>query len=171
MIYGPPAAGKLTIAKELSKLIDYKICHNHLTVDLVESLISNKNKHFYDYINQFRYDLISILLKENINSILTMVFNPEYPKNFTKIKEMVEKYKSKIYFVQLTPSKKILLRRVKGKSRRNYGKATTIKKMKEGFKIFDLYAQFNHKNHLTIDNSNLPAKKVAQQIKEHFKLK
>lgn len=34
LLYGPPAIGKLTIAKELQKLKGYKLLHNHLVVDL-----------------------------------------------------------------------------------------------------------------------------------------
>lgn len=37
-IYGQPAVGKLTVAKELEKITGYKILHNHLFVDLVRSV-------------------------------------------------------------------------------------------------------------------------------------
>ena len=35
VVYGPPASGKLTVARELSRLTGYKLFHNHLTVDLL----------------------------------------------------------------------------------------------------------------------------------------
>jgi predicted kinase len=170
-IYGPPASGKLTIAKELSKLTSYKIFHNHLTIDLVESVIPNTNKNFWNYINNFRYEMISILLKEKINAIFTSVFDSRYPQNFNRIVKLVEENKGKIYFVQLSPSKAALLKRVKEENRKEYGKLTSIKKMKEGFKLFPIYAQFKHNNHLQINNSDISPKKVAQQIKTYFKLK
>lgn len=170
-IYGPPASGKLTVAKELSKIIPYKIFHNHLTVDLVNAVIPSTNKNFWNYVNNFRYEMISILAKEKINSIFTSVFDSRHPQNFNKIVKIVEKSKGKIYFVQLCPNKNVLLKRVKGKSRREYGKLTSIKKMKEGFKLFPTYAQFKHENHMQIDNSNISPKKVALQIKTYFKLK
>lgn len=34
-IYGMPAAGKLTVAKELAGLSGYKLFHNHQVVDLL----------------------------------------------------------------------------------------------------------------------------------------
>ena len=37
-IYGPPAVGKLTVAKELSLITGYPLFHNHLTRDLVHEL-------------------------------------------------------------------------------------------------------------------------------------
>jgi chloramphenicol 3-O-phosphotransferase len=170
-IYGPPASGKLTIARELSRITSYKVFHNHLTVDLVEAVIPPTNKNFWNYVNNFRYEMIFILVKEKINSIFTSVFDPRHPQNFNKIVKIVEKNKGKVYFVQLCPKKSVLLKRVKGKSRKEYGKLTSIKKMKESFKLFSIYAQFKHENHIQIDNSNISPKEVALQIKKHFKLK
>lgn len=170
-IYGPPASGKLTVARELAKLVSYRVFHNHLTVDLVESVIPNTNKNFWNYVNNFRYETISILSKEKVSAIFTSVFDSRYPQNFNRITNLVEKNKGKIYFVQLCPSKAVLLKRVKEESRKEYGKLTSIKKMKEGFRLFPIYAQFKHHNHLQIDNSDIPPKKVAQQIKTDFKLK
>ena len=37
-IYGLPATGKLTVARELSSLTGYKVFHNHLVVDLLLSV-------------------------------------------------------------------------------------------------------------------------------------
>ncbi len=37
VLYGMPAMGKLTVAKELQKLCGYELFHNHLTVDLLLS--------------------------------------------------------------------------------------------------------------------------------------
>src|SRR5579859_7983528 len=37
-IYGMPAAGKLTVARELAAMSGFKLFHNHLTVDLLVSV-------------------------------------------------------------------------------------------------------------------------------------
>jgi dephospho-CoA kinase len=37
-IYGPPASGKLTIARKLSELTGLPVFHNHLIVDAVQSV-------------------------------------------------------------------------------------------------------------------------------------
>lgn len=38
-IYGPPASGKLTVAKELEKLTKYKLFHNHLINDVISEIM------------------------------------------------------------------------------------------------------------------------------------
>jgi hypothetical protein len=40
-LYGQPATGKLTVAKELAALTGYKLFHNHLAVDLLLSVFTN----------------------------------------------------------------------------------------------------------------------------------
>lgn len=42
MLYGPPASGKLTIAKELQSLSGYNLFHNHLLVDLLDAVDSKR---------------------------------------------------------------------------------------------------------------------------------
>jgi cytidylate kinase len=37
-IHGPVAAGKLTVARELSHLTGFRLFHNHLTVDAVAAV-------------------------------------------------------------------------------------------------------------------------------------
>ena len=171
VIYGPPVLGKLTIAKELSKIINYKVFHNHLTVDMVESVIDSSRKSFWNHVNKFRYDMINILHKEKINIIFTCVYDPRNPGNFKKISQIIKRNRGKIYFVQLCPKKEILLKRVKGESRKKMGKLKSAKKLLHGLKNFEHYASFPNEDNLKIDNSYMPAKKVAQEIKKYFNLK
>ena len=36
LLFGPQAVGKMTVGKELSKITDLKLLHNHMTIDLLE---------------------------------------------------------------------------------------------------------------------------------------
>jgi hypothetical protein len=38
-LYGPPATGKLTVAKDVSALTGYHLFHNHLTLDLAREIL------------------------------------------------------------------------------------------------------------------------------------
>ena len=128
LIYGPPASGKLTVAKALSKITGYKIFHNHQTNDLLRSFLPYKTKDFWTYVQKLREEVLSIILKEKVNIILTMVYNSENPKNFRRFCKIAEKNKANIYFVQLKPNKETLLKRVKGESRKKYTKPNLSEK-------------------------------------------
>ena len=46
LIVGPQAVGKMTVGQELSKLIDYKLFYNHMTIEMVR-LIFDYDKKVY----------------------------------------------------------------------------------------------------------------------------
>jgi shikimate kinase len=47
-LHGLPGVGKLTVARELAQLTDYKLFHNHLAVDLVESVFEFGDRPFVE---------------------------------------------------------------------------------------------------------------------------
>src|SRR5207249_6103945 len=46
-IYGPPASGKLTVATELAKLTGFKLFHNHVSIQFVQSIFEFGTKTFW----------------------------------------------------------------------------------------------------------------------------
>lgn len=49
-LYGPPAVGKFTVGKVLVKLTGYKLFHNQLTSDLVESIFDRGVEPFSGFV-------------------------------------------------------------------------------------------------------------------------
>lgn len=39
MIFGPQAVGKMTVGKELQKITELKLFHNHMTIDLLAPIL------------------------------------------------------------------------------------------------------------------------------------
>ena len=58
VIYGPPAAGKLTVSKELSRITGYKVFHNHLAIDFIDSVLDRSNAKFWELLDRYRIGLI-----------------------------------------------------------------------------------------------------------------
>ena len=54
LLHGPPASGKLTIAKELSDLVGARVFHNHLTLDVAKSLLTFGDPEFWDLVRDLR---------------------------------------------------------------------------------------------------------------------
>jgi len=54
LLHGPPASGKLTIAKELSNLVGARVFHNHLTLDVAKSLLTFGDPEFWDLVRDLR---------------------------------------------------------------------------------------------------------------------
>jgi len=171
-LYGPPAVGKLTVARELAKLTGYKLLHNHLAGDLVGSIFDFNSKPFKNYSIKIRLDLLEAAAKENILGIIFtfMYSNPEGDKFVKDIIKKVKKYNGDVYFVQLFCDENELKKRVGTESRKEYNKVREIKILKKRLNEWNLYHPIPFVENLKIDNTKLTPKKVAQKIKDYYKL-
>lgn len=82
LLYGPPAVGKLTVAKELAKLTGFKVFHNHLSIDLVETVFPRGTPSFGRVGKAIRELVFEEAARENVSLIFTYVYaypydNPE----------------------------------------------------------------------------------------------
>lgn len=170
-IYGPPATGKLTVAKELSKITGYKIFHNHLTVDLLTSILEFGKGDFFKLSNKIRLDVFKSAAKNNINLIFTFCFAKDEDEHYVnRTVKAIKKYKGKACFVRLYCDEKLLFKRVKSASRENFDKLKSKKLLKKFLAEHDLFSKIPYKKSLEIDNTNKSAKKVAMLIKDYYKL-
>ena len=46
VIFGPPAVGKMTVGKELSRITKLKLFHNHMSIELVNKFFDFWNTKF-----------------------------------------------------------------------------------------------------------------------------
>ena len=171
VVYGPPAVGKLTVAKELAKITNFKVFHNHVTIDFIEQFFKFGTDKFFKYNTFFRKQFLKIAVKENINLIYTFCYAKGYDEKYINYLLRFSKMnKVKIHFVNLMTNKEILFERVKGESRKKYGKAKTRKSMKEMFSKWELFHSIPNVDSLVIDNTKLSAKKTAEKIKKFYNL-
>ena len=70
-LYGPPAVGKLTVARELSALTGFKLMHNHLTVNLVKSLFPFNSDPYLRLVRQFRNAMLAEAARVGVDLIMT----------------------------------------------------------------------------------------------------
>lgn len=176
-IYGPPAVGKLAVARELSKVTGYKIFHNHLTVDLASSIFPMGTKAYSDLVEDIRLEVVKTAAKNKVVGIIfTFVYGIETyggrgdDKFIKKVIDKVGKYKGQVLFVKLICEEKELHKRLKRLSRRNFKKVHKIKTLKSIKKKYDLSATVPFGRSLSIDNTRLSPQKVANMIKDHYKL-
>jgi len=179
VIYGTIAVGKFTVANELYKLINYKFFHNHHTHDLARQLFEMEDVHLDKLIHSMRLLVFKEIAEAKINIVTTHTYSSNFvsktgltdPAYMKKIESIVEKEGGQAFFVHLVADKKEILKRVSGKSRKNYRKLRDKKILKEYLIKNNWITTAPVKNNLQIDNTNLSPKKVAQVIIKHFKLK
>ncbi len=170
-IYGSPAVGKLTVANQIAAVTDFKVFHNHLSIDCIKPIFEFGSKSFGKLIDLIRVETITEAARENVDLIYTFC----YAKNLDdahveKITNAVEENGSEVCFVLLKADRRELDKRVTEDSRKNLGKAKTVEMMKYFHETYDLLSPVPMRESLIIDNTNLSAKDAAQQIIKHFNL-
>jgi RNase adaptor protein for sRNA GlmZ degradation len=170
-IYGAPAVGKLTVANEIAKKTDFKVFHNHLSIDCIEPIFDFGTKPFARLIDLIRVETIAEAARENVDLIHTFCYAKDSDDKYvTKITETVESNGGEICFALLTCERGELQRRVLTESRRQFGKANNLEILNEILDKYDLFSPVPERVSLQIDNTNLSPENVARKIIEHFDL-
>lgn len=176
VIYGAPAAGKLTVAKQLARMTGYKLFDNHAIVTPLGKIFGFKDPTLNDIRaklgRRIRLDVMNEAASAGISMITTAAASGEIRHNFFRdIKQSIEKRGGKVLLVQLLPSTETLLERVTGESRYNVKTLNTPEQLKsELLANPDMFETFPDVPHLIIDNSDLSPENVATQIVKYYSL-
>jgi len=126
-LHGPPAVGKLTVARELVRLTGFPLFHNHLTVDLVSSLFPFGSESFVRLREEIWLAAFAQAARQKVSFIFT--FNPERTVRESFIPDAIEIVESagrKIIFVELQCAEEELERRLEDASRKEFGKLASV---------------------------------------------
>lgn len=182
LIIGPQAVGKMTVGQELAKLIDYKLFHNHMTIEFIR-LIFDYDKETYNKMNEnIRYEVLKEFSKSNQKGII-FTGCLDFGKDFKTEKEQVDKWMKlfeESYVIELEADLEERLKRNKTSNRLEHkaskrdlewSEQDLLKSMEkhrlnsedgEGEKIF--------KNYMKINNTNILPEDVAKMIKKKIDL-
>ncbi len=171
LIYGPPAAGKFTVANELARTTGFKLFHNHTVLDAILPFFDWGTKAFEQLIEKFRLEIISTCAANKVKGLIfTFCYaKPDDDQFIKKIIRVVKKEKGCCNFVLLNCDRNELYRRVQKPSRKKFAKVKSVKNLKKMLKDYGLCEPIPFVENLIIDNTNLSAKKAANLIKKHFK--
>ena len=167
-LYGPPAVGKLTVARAIADRLPYKILHNHVTIDAVTEVLPFGSDTFWRVVGRFRRDLVAAAAAENIDLIYTFVFAPGDEQHVADIVLPYEKAGGTVLFVQLLAPREVLLQRVLGESRKQHGKPTDVQTLEQMLDEYDNFTAVAAPDSLTIDLAATSARDAAQRIIDHM---
>ena len=170
-IYGAPAVGKLTVANEIAKQTNFKVFHNHLSIDAIEPIFDFGTKPFARLIDLIRVETIAEAARENVNLIHTFCYAKDSDDKYVaKVTEAVESNGGEICFVLLICAKNELEQRILAESRKQFGKANNLEILNEILDKYDLFSPVPERKSLQIDNTNLTPEVVARKIIGHYHL-
>lgn len=164
LLYGPPATGKLTIAKELQKKTNFKLLHNHMIVDLIDSIDEERTPEFFALYEKLLTEVINYAIGRNVDLINTFVYGHGIDDDLMRmLKKTVVTSGGEMYIVQITANKEELLKRVAEPSRKEFNKLSTTEKLISMMERYDMFTPFEETD-LSIDNTDKTAKDVAKDV-------
>lgn len=168
ILYGPPAVGKLTVAKELAKLTNAKIFDSRQIIDIVEPVVSRENPEFIALIYSLQLQILNAAMrfgKQNI--IFVFTFSASTRPDVALLQTILEAgqtHSVAIELVHLTANKHTLEQRAMDETRKGTGKITDPKLLDALFERYDFESPFPDKPGININTSRMTAQEVAQQI-------
>lgn len=171
ILYGAPAAGKLTIATELARRTGFKLFHNHLSIDCVKPVFDFSTKPFLRMIEAIRFALIAEAARENVDLIHTFVYAfGEDDEHFAKLIASAEDNGGEVHLVLLKCDANELRSRIGNDSRVRIGKLTDPGSVDGWFSRYDLRSTYPGRDSLVIDTTGTSPDAAVDSIVAYFGL-
>ena len=172
-LHGPPAAGKLTVAKALQSNHGFKLFHNHLAVDLSMAIYDGfGEKDFHFFTNSIRRQTLSKANELGVERMV-MTFMTCAKEDSTEIRRYLDFFELEgieVYPVQLFPRNDVLLSRSVSPERQKSHKISCQEHLSELLSEWQ-FLPIEHRNSLQVDNSERSPDDVVRQIIEHLSLR
>ena len=165
-LYGPPAVGKLTVAKLLARRSGYVLFHNQLTVDLAQQIFPWGSAEYVDLVDRLRLEIMQRAAKAEVSGmIFTFVYAHPLDLPFVrKVQRVLRRHDGSTHFYQLTCQREHLFERVKQDSRRDHEKIRTKKTLQRVLDRYDLHTAIPRTESLLVDTSRLRPAAAAELI-------
>ncbi len=170
LLYGPPAAGKLTVAKLLAERYDMTLLDNHLTFDVALRVFTFGSREFNDLVESLRTVLLEATASAGRDTVSTFVFGHPIDRPYVeRLRESASQCGLELHRVQLCPPTEILSQRVVAPSRLATNKIRDVETLHGLIAAHDLYTPIDETD-LRIDNSTLTPDEVVNRIVQHIGL-
>jgi chloramphenicol 3-O-phosphotransferase len=126
-LHGPPAAGKLAVARALESRVRFPVFHNHLVVDLLTTVFPFGSEPFVRLREELWTSVLADAARTGVS--LTFTFAPDVtvePGFPDRVLRLVESRGGLVHFVRLRVSPEEQERRIGSPARAEFHKLTSV---------------------------------------------
>jgi hypothetical protein len=131
-LHGPPAVGKLTVARALAARTGLKLFHNHLVLDAVTAVFEFRSPGYVRLRESIWLDVFEAAAREGVSLVFTFVpettLSPDFP---WRVNRRVEAAGGRVRFVALICPIDNLDARIAAPSRAEFAKLRDVGQMRE----------------------------------------
>ena len=169
IIHGPPAAGKLTVAKALAERTGFKVFHNHLSIDCAKPVFEFGSPEFWRVVEHIRTGTIAEAARQDIDVIHTFCY--EFGNDDRLFHELIaaaEDNGGEVHLVLLVCDDDVRRGRMANDSRAQIGKLTDPDSV--GRSKLNLVTPLPGRETLTVDTTETQPDEAAALIIDYFGL-
>ncbi|WFU17382.1 hypothetical protein [Bradyrhizobium sp. CB3481] len=170
-LHGAPAAGKLTVAKALLRIVPARLMDNHAAIDLALTVFDFGAPGFWELVQNVREAAFEAAAERDVPLLVTTFCyaEPEDRVYFGRVEQIMQRYDGELLPVFLHCSREEALRRIGNPDRVARRKISSGEHLIRDLDRYDLTA-VPRADCLRLDTSNDPAAVTAQRIVRHFRL-
>ena len=172
MLYGPPAVGKLTIARALAVRTGFRILHNHLFIDLSHALFALGTEASRAFAREVRQVSLDAARRQGVTGIvLTFVYDRDRNGYLLGLCNHAEAQGDDVCLVWLACDAATLETRVADPTRTAFNKLTTVTvlcgKLAE---LSEPFGALEGRESLSLRTDEMTPDEAAERIERHFGL-
>ncbi len=182
LLFGPQAAGKMTVGEELEKMTELKLFHNHMAIEFVTPFFSYGTTEGKRLVNLFREEIFEAVAKSDMYGLIfTYVWAFDQQEDWDYVDKLCRIFEEKggtVYWVELEAD--LQERLTRNRSGHRLEKKPTkrdiewseneLKSSMKKYRLNSAEGEIRRDNYMRIDNTNLSAKDTARTVKEQFGL-
>jgi shikimate kinase len=170
-LYGPPAVGKLTVARALAERIGAAVYHSHVALEYAGHIFDPGTPESSALVEKLRLETFAFCAQRDHDLIFTFVYaHPSDEPFVRRAITAVQGCEGEVLFVHLDAPDHVLLERVEADSRKELAKINQRKNLEPVLKRFDLHKPIPFVESFALNTAALEPEEAAKLIIEHFEL-
>lgn len=119
LIIGPPAVGKMTVGREIAARSEFRLFHNHHTIEPLREVFDYGTEPFNVLNQEFRQRVVEEAARHGVDLIFTFVWGLQDPADTTYVQDLVAPYEAEgeVWVLELAADLETRLIRNHGESR------------------------------------------------------
>ena len=170
-LHGAPAAGKLTVAKALLRIVPGRLFDNHAAIDLARTIFDFGAPGFWELVRNVRYAALDVAAANGVALVVTTFCytEPDDRPQFETFEAILRRHDGQLLPVFLHCSRDEAARRVGNPDRAERRKMTSADSLIREFDRYD-FTPVPRADCLSLDTDVKSADATAQDIVDHFRL-
>lgn len=171
LIHGPPAAGKMTVARKLSEITGAPLIDNHVAIDLARNIFGFAVPGFWELVHDVRVATLRGAARANVPFLITTAAysHPDDLSLLEDYERAVVEFGGSVAYVYLACSEKILMNRVTAPDRVERGKLSTTDGLKK-YLSRNNFTAVPREDCLELSTEGTSPQKNATRIAHHLNL-